>query len=495
MFRTDGSKERGGNAGVKRPRRRRIDGDAHDSSPTPTSKRAKCSSAFRWTGQFRPELARSLIEAHARLGARVWDPFAGSGTVLFACAASDTVAHRVGSDVNPAAVAMARLVECATWDAGRLDAACQEVSRWVSQVETARCPEGDDVRYNADGDCDDPGTQRHDESSAYGTSDQDARLIADAVLYRAEGPDGRRATAAVDAWRHIGAFIESMTQARRQRERIAATARLGDARRQPLIATGSVDLILTSPPYINVINYHEQYRRLTERLGWRVVPDVAASEIGSNRKHRSNRFLTVIQYCLDMHAALEEMARACAPGGRAVLVVGRESNVCRVRIPNSRLIERLATEAGRWRQTAPAESRSFVNRFGKTIVEDILSLEPPYVADASDVPSDGGSSEGAVTPVSIAVDALREALSAQRDAMPPASIALIEAAINGASSVVPSPLLDPCAVLCKRGSRQTTSALCARPDTCADVATGGRTWGDKKSPSIHKPTGLRSSDS
>ncbi|HRF93979.1 MAG TPA: hypothetical protein PLZ51_02230, partial [Aggregatilineales bacterium] len=70
---------------------------------------------------------------------------------------------------------------------------------------------------------------------------------------------------------------------------------LADARAMP-VPQQSIDFVLTSPPYINVLNYHQQYRTSIESFGYNIL-QIAKSEIGSNRKHRSNRFLTVIQYC------------------------------------------------------------------------------------------------------------------------------------------------------------------------------------------------------
>lgn len=84
-------------------------------------------------------------------------------------------------------------------------------------------------------------------------------------------------------------------------------ALLSDARRLPL-PSDSIDFILTSPPYINVFNYHQNYRRSAEMLDWDLL-HIARSEIGSNRANRGNRFLTVIQYCLDMCAVVKEISR------------------------------------------------------------------------------------------------------------------------------------------------------------------------------------------
>ena len=47
-----------------------------------------------------------------------------------------------------------------------------------------------------------------------------------------------------------------------------------------------------------MFNYHQKYRRSVEALDCNILA-IARSEIGSNRQNRGNRFLTVIQYCLD----------------------------------------------------------------------------------------------------------------------------------------------------------------------------------------------------
>jgi len=102
-------------------------------------------------------------------------------------------------------------------------------------------------------------------------------------------------------------------------------ADLQDARALPL-EPGSVDFAITSPPYINVFNYHQNYRRSVELLGWDTLR-VARSEIGSNRANRGNRFLTVVQYCVDMAHTVQELSRVIKKNGRAVFIVGHESRV------------------------------------------------------------------------------------------------------------------------------------------------------------------------
>ena len=65
----------------------------------------------------------------------------------------------------------------------------------------------------------------------------------------------------------------------------------------------AVDLVITSPPYINVFNYHQNYRAILEVLGFDLLK-VAESEIGQPAKNRANRFRTVVQYTLNFDQIL-----------------------------------------------------------------------------------------------------------------------------------------------------------------------------------------------
>jgi hypothetical protein len=146
---------------------------------------------------------------------------------------------------------------------------------------------------------------------------------------------------------------------------------MADARNLP-VSEKSVDMIITSPPYINVFNYHQNYRPATERLGWHVL-SAAKSEIGSNRKHRQNRFLTVVQYSMDMMMALQEFRRVSREGANLIIVIGRESRVRGVSFANGEIVGCLAEltpgiDFVRWQE------RSFLNRFGEKIYEEVLTF-------------------------------------------------------------------------------------------------------------------------
>jgi SAM-dependent methyltransferase len=146
----------------------------------------------------------------------------------------------------------------------------------------------------------------------------------------------------------------------------------GDARQLEL-GDESVDMVLTSPPYINVFNYHQQYRKAVELLGGDVLL-AAKSEIGANRKHRSNRLLTVVQYCIDMATVVKELERVTRVNGRLIFVVGRESRVRGLRVHNAELLCSLAQHTTSLRFSMRQE-RVFTNRFGERIFEDILHFD------------------------------------------------------------------------------------------------------------------------
>jgi ubiquinone/menaquinone biosynthesis C-methylase UbiE len=146
---------------------------------------------------------------------------------------------------------------------------------------------------------------------------------------------------------------------------------LSDARSLPL-KNNQIDFVVTSPPYINVFNYHQNYRQSAEILGWDLLK-IAKSEIGSNRANRSNRFYTVVQYCLDMGDILKELARVSKQQARIVLIVGQESNVLGVPFYNADIIEKIGVKAKLFHKVL-RQKRKFKNKFGKVIIEDIINF-------------------------------------------------------------------------------------------------------------------------
>ena len=231
------------------------------------------------------------------------------------------------------------------------------------------------------------------------------------------------------AWKKLRGLVSSLPRTEKK-----IRAHLSDAREPAegeeeagLLGEDSVDFVLTSPPYINVLNYHQNYRASVEELGWDVLR-AARSEIGSNRKFRRNRFLTVVQYCMDMAGCFRKLKRVARPSARMIFVVGRESSVLGTPFYNGELLRRVAEESGLLTLVQKQE-RAYRNRFGKNIKEDILHFEVG-----------GGSPSGAKeTARRVGTGALRSAVGRA----PSGSLEDLRAAITEAEDVSPSDIFDP----------------------------------------------------
>ena len=138
----------------------------------------------------------------------------------------------------------------------------------------------------------------------------------------------------------ISSFLFSLPETKSQ-----VSSLLCDIRSLPGKLDRKIDLMITSPPYINVFNYHQNHRIIMELLDFDIL-SVAHSEFGSNRKNRGNRFLTVIQYCLDMAQAFSSIQQSLSEKGMVIMIVGRESNVRKTAFFNGKIIIDICKETG-----------------------------------------------------------------------------------------------------------------------------------------------------
>ena len=381
------------------------------------------SNLFNWRGQFTPEFVDYLLENYARPGQLVLDPFCGSGTVLQEAAARRLPA--LGLEINPAAYAMAKFFSFSALSPVARRRIIEQAAERLGKASAGLEPnlplfsEADDYREGA---ANLLGLAEHMLS---GTEDKHAKLLLLLSLFRAEGAkNGDLAPTMHRAFRFLAD----------QMLRLPATgpapaALLADARNAHTWAEREAGLILTSPPYINVFNYHQNHRALLEMAGHDMLK-VAHSEIGSNRKHRGNRFLTVIQYCLDLELALKSFALALAADGLLIMVLGRESRVRGVAFSNSDIAATLIRASGAFAEPRRYE-RVFMNRFGQSIVEDIL------IARRAGEPVSG--ERGRQIAMSFMRNALPQAVGTARED--------VEDALARAASVLPSPLFDRSALV------------------------------------------------
>jgi len=313
------------------------------------------SNLFTWRGQFSPQLIEHILINYADKNNSVFDPFLGSGTVLYECALLGLKAS--GTEINPAAIAFASIYELANIPKSTRSIAIDNIEVLVSKFTNA-LPlfEGKPVE-----------NFEHELIKYYEIcEDIVERKILFAFItgldFEAKKLDVKRIN---NVWGTLRANVENIPYCEKNIRCYQA-----DARNTPLKAK-TVDFVVTSPPYINVFNYHQNYRKSIEKTGVNVL-EVAKSEIGANRKFRQNRFLTVVQYCMDLAEVFIELRRVCKPSAKIFFIVGRESNVRRTAFRNAELTTKVADFCGF--ELVGEQERVFTNKFGEAIYEEILKI-------------------------------------------------------------------------------------------------------------------------
>ena len=119
-----------------------------------------------------------------------------------------------------------------------------------------------------------------------------------------------------------------------------------------------------------MFNYHHNYRKSIEALGEHPLI-IAKSEIGANRKFRSNRFNIVTQYCIDMAMSLYEMHRVTKYNKNIILIIGNSSTVKGKKFFNGEIIYLIAKSLNCFDLTSKFV-REFRNRYGVSIKEEVL---------------------------------------------------------------------------------------------------------------------------
>jgi SAM-dependent methyltransferase len=318
---------------------------------------------FLWRGQFPPELVASLLDSWAGPGSAVLDPFVGSGTVLLESARKGLAC--IGTEINPAAMEMARTyLFCNADDATR--------KRCIAEARDLLHGAGEgSLSSRALGE---NGYARISMALRKCEGEPLVRnIIANALMRTGLKRSGSVGDLEIALENHAE-IISGLPHSGAECKVVRA-----DARRLP-VGDGSIDLIVTSPPYLNVFEYSQNYGRSAELLRWK-PGEAAAHEIGTADK--GNPFLSVIRYALDMRLALIEMRRVLKDGGRAIIVIGRESRINGIPFANSALVYTLAA-SGCGLGMALRQSRSFATPDGSDVTEDILHLVPRGEADRDD---------------------------------------------------------------------------------------------------------------
>ena len=320
-----------------------------------------------------PEIVFKELEGLS-LSQVVLDPMSGSGTVLRAAAECGHGA--IGFDLDPLAVLMAR-VWTTPFKVGSLPKAAEGLVHKARQLDDEYLPWMDDCQdtkeYVKFWFC---RKQRRALRRLSYVLMAKSGALADAMriaLSRIIITKERGASVARDTShsRPHRVFLENeydvydgfLQSARRLAARLepekilgSVAVKRGDARRLTSLAPRSVDVIITSPPYLNAIDYLRGHRLSLVWLGYTLseiralrshsigaensiaggIPtstlDRLLHEAGDVQKLPSGELGMVRRYAGDVSKFMKELARVARKGGRVLLVVG---NSCLKGVPIS----------------------------------------------------------------------------------------------------------------------------------------------------------------
>jgi hypothetical protein len=253
---------------------------------------------YPYQGKFHPQMIRALLNmVGAKRGDRVCEPFLGSGTT--ALEASLLGLDCVGVDLSPLCVLLTR-VKTESWKSA--EAILKAVDALVSSREL---------------------TLVNLETRGYDARVKDFLRIAEMVTASVVSRRGREASAAlrknllamcVSVEAHAQAVVEFGLSPGSVR------AEVGDCRNLTAsgVASGSIDVVVTSPPYSIALDYVKNDEHALDALG----VDTAALRAVMTGVRGKGAKQKLALYNADMQAMFREVARVLKQNAAAAFVIG-----------------------------------------------------------------------------------------------------------------------------------------------------------------------------
>lgn len=304
-----------------------------------------------YLGKFIPQLVEIFLRKYFQPGERVYDPFCGSGTTLVEATTFGT--HAIGGDIAAFNVLLSRvktrpydpevvrqevldiLEKVTTWSHGLYQRLLDLPAGWDEAsiyLQTWYAPQAlrelllyraliprytyqdllkiilsraaRSARLTTHFDLDFPKTPQREPYYCY-KHQRVCKPVQEALKFL------RRYS--LDTIRRIEQYMAL-------RRGVQVDVLHGDARTVEL--PHPIDGVITSPPYVGLIDYHEQHRYAYELLQ---LPLRATEEIGAAAKGTSKSAKT--KYKEDMVAAFANTARFLKPGGYVIVVVRDTQNL------------------------------------------------------------------------------------------------------------------------------------------------------------------------
>lgn len=344
-----------------------------------------------YPAKFIPQIPRKAITKWSKPGDLIYDPFCGCGTTLLE--ASLLGRNAIGTDNNAVAVLVtkAKISNYNQDNLARLQRFAERLDRKLSEASpknAAAITQKIDYWFSAEV----INRLAALKSIIVKETEPNRTLLLavfSAILVRVSFQDSdtrySRIVRSIHAANVDSAFTSKLNEALDSLPRVMLPNRgtsnvtLTDARSVPFIQSGSVDFIVTSPPYLNAYDYHKYHR---QRLHW-IDGDVAFArdqEIGSHDEFTKPR-ATPAQYFLDIGECFAEWRRVLKRHGRCLILIG-DAIVSKSPVAVADRYIALAADCGlrledRWIRELKATKRSFNIRNSRISHEHVLLFQKP----------------------------------------------------------------------------------------------------------------------
>lgn len=282
-----------------------------------------------YPARFIPQIPRTFIKLFTKKGDVVLDPFAGCGTTLIESQLLNR--HSIGNDLNPLATLISK-VKTTTISINRLETITKLLEKIEKEIKTnnrklkfPKLPnrnisnlfndkmleEIQIIKENID---------ELDDKEIFNLS-----LVALSSTIRAiiESENGdnipkifkNKINMMIENLKEFNKYVDNQTK---------VSIITGDSRKLKSVESDFVDLIVTSPPYVNALDYYRvhMYNMLWLGMNYSAFKQ---NEIGGHSHHLFNRFRLLSEYLGDMLRSMIEMNRVMKKSKICAIVIGNSS--------------------------------------------------------------------------------------------------------------------------------------------------------------------------
>ena len=338
-----------------------------------------------YPARFIPQVPRKAILEYSKAGDLVLDPFCGCGTTLLESVLLERSAIGVDNNAVAILVTKAKLAHYTDENLNYLREFVSNIDDLVTQSPNdAWRPDYKNLNYWFD---ERAITELSKLRWVVDTLTEPCKTLALAVfssiIVRVSYQDSDTRYAKIERpytpGEAIRAYKNRFVDAIRQLAKIVgelqneAIIHLDDSRELGFLQENAIDLIVTSPPYLNAYDYHKYHR---QRLHW-IEGDIELArnlEIGKHDTFTRPK-ATPDRYFEDMEMCFKEWRRVLRPGGRALIVIG-DSIVSGQPVPVADHFTEIMARLGlslekHWLRRLLKESKSF-NRSSRIDQEHVL---------------------------------------------------------------------------------------------------------------------------